>query len=171
MPIDGLANVAGIGEKTGALGSSDIDLWRKVLDVNLMGALHVTEAALPALRRARHASIVNVSSAIGLRPFAGTGAYAASKSAMVSLTRVWAMELAPTIRVNVVCPGAIDTPLLASSASRQDGVRPSFGGHNAAMQRIGQPEEVAHAILFLLGRQASYITGVTLPIDGGRTFH
>ncbi|SCK14149.1 NAD(P)-dependent dehydrogenase, short-chain alcohol dehydrogenase family [Variovorax sp. HW608] len=170
-PIDGLANVAGISEKTGALGASDSGLWRKVLDVNTMGALRVTEAALPALKRARDASIVNVSSAIGLRPYAGTGAYAASKSALVALTRVWAMELAPAIRVNAVCPGAIDTPLLNSSASRQDGVRPSFTGDNAALKRIGQPEEVANAILFLLGPQASYITGTALAVDGGRAFH
>ncbi|WP_326540600.1 SDR family NAD(P)-dependent oxidoreductase [Pseudorhodoferax sp.] len=169
--IDGVANVAGINARAGELGQTDFGLWRKVLEVNLLGALHTAEFALPALRASASASIVNVASGVGLRPFPGVGAYAASKGGLIALTRTWAMELGPGVRVNAVCPGPVDTPLLAGRAEREGGLVARIDPSSYALQRIAQAGEVAAAIAFLLGADASYITGATLAVDGGRTFH
>lgn len=160
--IDGLVNVAGV---TGGcpLESTDMAQWDRVFAVNLTGTLNVARAALPFLRQAEEASIVNVSSGVALNPFPGLGAYAASKRAVLSLTQTWAMELAPRIRVNVVCPGAVDTPMI-KNASR-------LNGDLYALKRIARPEEIATAIAFLLGTDASYVTGIILPVDGGRTYY
>lgn len=163
--IDGLANVAGLAA-AGRLEDTDMALWDRVFAVNVTGTLNVARAALPFLRKAEQASIVNVSSGQGLRPFAGTGAYAASKRAVLSLTQTWAQELAPLIRVNAVCPGSVDTPMLAGGDPR---TRPDVDLY--ALKRIAQPEEIATAIAFLLGSDASFVTGVILPVDGGRAYH
>lgn len=169
--IDGVANVAGINARTGELGRSDFHLWRKVVEVNLFGALHTAELALPALRQSPQASIVNVASGVGLRPFPGVGAYAASKSGLIALTRTWAMELGPAVRVNAVCPGPVDTPMLAGRAEREGGLVSRIDPTAYSLRRVAQAREVAAAIAFLLGSEASYITGATLAVDGGRTFH
>lgn len=170
--IDGLANVAGLGSSAGTLAQTDLAVWRQIVDVNLMGTLQVTGAILPHLQRADQASVVNVSSGAALRPFAGSGAYAAAKRGVLTLTQVWAMELGPGIRVNAICPGAIDTPMLRSrnEPPKSDG-RPPLTADLYALKRFGTADEVASAICFLLGTDASFITGITLPVDGGRTFH
>ena len=92
----------------------------------------------------------------------GRTAYAASKGGVINLTRSLAAELAPSIRVNSVCPGLVDTPMA-------DGVRTNTG--NYAMKRLADPIEIAQAILFLTSRESSYVTGVALAVDGGRSFH
>ena len=163
--FDGLANVAGISVRAGKLENTDFGLWRRTLEINLMGALHVAECALPALRQREGASIVNVASGVALRPFAGTSAYAASKSALITLSKVWAMELGPTIRVNVVCPGPIETPMLSIRGERK--LDPDL----YALRRLGQADEIARTVLFLLSDEASYITGSVITADGGRAYH
>jgi NAD(P)-dependent dehydrogenase (short-subunit alcohol dehydrogenase family) len=166
--IDGLVNAAGV---TGgrSLGDTDMAQWDRVFAVNLTGTLNVARAALPFLREAQDASIVNVSSGVALSPFPGLGAYAASKRAVLSLSQTWAMELAPGIRVNVVCPGAVDTPML-QNANRSKTTN-QLDGALYALKRIARPEEIATAIAFLLGSDASYVTGAILPVDGGRTYY
>ena len=170
--IDGLANVAGLSANAGTVAQTDLNAWRKIIDVNLMGTLLVTAAVLPHLQRANGASVVNVSSGAALRPFAGSGAYAAAKRGVLTLTQVWAMELGPDIRVNAVCPGAIDTPMLRTRnvQSNSDG-RSALTTDMYALKRFGTADEVASAICFLLGADASFITGATLPVDGGRTYY
>jgi 2,3-dihydro-2,3-dihydroxybenzoate dehydrogenase len=169
--LDGVANVAGVSVRAGSLGESDIERWRTTYEINMLGALHVAECALPFLRKSSRASIVNVSSGTALRPFPGLAAYAASKSALVTATKVWAMELGPHIRANVVCPGAVDTPLLRRRHEREGGGVQKLSPDLYALKRIGQPREIACAIAFLLSDEASFITGATLPVDGGRSFH
>jgi NAD(P)-dependent dehydrogenase (short-subunit alcohol dehydrogenase family) len=109
------------------------------------------------------ATIVNIASGQGLLPnVPNNAAYAASKGGVVNLTRALAAELAPTIRVNSVCPGMVDTPM--TSGLERDVSR-------YALKRIADPLEIAQAILFLTGTESSFITGAALAVDGGRTFH
>lgn len=160
--IDGLVNAAGI-MATGHVEETTAEIFRRVVEINLTGIYIVTRACLPYLRQSEAASVVHVASAQGLLPNApGHTAYAASKGGVVNLSRAMAAEFAPQIRVNCVCPGMVDTPMA-------DGHRGNVG--NYALRRIADPAEIARAILFLLSADSSYVTGATLAVDGGRSFH
>lgn len=159
--IDGVVNAAGVLLSAPVADISPAD-FRRVLDVNLVGAYSVIHFALPFLEEAETATVVNVSSGAGLRPGPNRSAYASSKGGLVNLTRTLAAELAPGVRVNTVCPGLIDTPMAV-----QAGGDPA----NYALQRLGEPWEIADAILYLTSPQSSYVTGAALAVDGGRTFH
>ena len=137
--------------------------WKLVLDVNLTGTYIVVRCCLPWLAKAPFATIVNIASGQGLLPNTpNMTAYAASKGGVVNLTRALAAELAPSIRVNAVCPGMVDTPMTA-------GLQRELNRY--AMKRIAEPLEIAQAILFLTGTESSFVTGAALAVDGGRTFH
>jgi len=160
--IDGIVNAAGIVIRGSVLEVGVAD-WRRVLDVNLTGTYIVMRCCLPWLATAPGATIVNIASGQGLLPNSPEmTAYAASKGGVVNLTRALAAELAPTIRVNSVCPGMVDTPMTADGA--QD-------ASPYALKRIAQPIEIAQAILFLTSADSSFVTGAALAVDGGRTFH
>ncbi len=169
--LDGIVNCAGapVGKRLADLELAD---WARALDVNLTAPYLICRAALPFLLRSEHASIVNISSGVALVPVKGGGdtAYSATKAGLLGMTRSLAAELAPHIRVNAVCPGATDTPLLRrSSAGRTGDWKQATSAY--ALGRLGTPEEIAAAVAFLLSDEASFITGVTLSVDGGRTFH
>ena len=160
--IDGVVNAAGI-----VISGSVLDLsvasWQRVLDVNLTGTYIVVRGSLPWLLKAPSATIVNIASGQGLLPnVPNNTAYAASKGGVVNLTRALAAELAPSIRVNSICPGMVDTPMTAGLRREVD---------RYAMKRIADPLEIAQAILFLTGTESSFVTGAALAVDGGRTFH
>lgn len=160
--IDGLVNAAGI-MATGSVDDMPVALWRKIIEVNLIGTYLVTKSCVPMLRRNETSTIVNIASAQGLLPNAADHtAYAASKGGVVNLSRALAAELSPQIRVNAVCPGMVDTPMAVGN-----------GGNaaNYAMKRVARPDEIASAILFLTSEESSYITGAALAVDGGRSFH
>jgi NAD(P)-dependent dehydrogenase (short-subunit alcohol dehydrogenase family) len=145
--------------------------WDRILGVNLTGTFYTIRAALPALRRA-HGAIVLVSSMTALVGQAHGAAYVATKGALVSMTKSLALELAPDgIRVNCVCPAGVDTPLMRSWAATlpdPDAVlRQQAAMH--LLNRMATAEEIATAILFLASPDASFITGVALPIEGGAT--
>ncbi len=161
--IDGVVNAAGIYVR-GAVEDVDAATYRRVVDVNLTGPYIVVRCCLKWLYEAPFATVVNIASGQGLLPNAPNGsAYAASKGGVVVLTRALAAELAPTIRVNSVCPGMVDTPMVA-------GVNvPDFSPY--AMKRIGTPTEIAEVILFLTGTESSIVTGTAIAADGGRTYH
>lgn len=160
--IDGLVTSAGVMSRGTARDTSPAD-WRRVIEINLMGAYIAIHNCLPFMEEATGATIVTLSSGQGLLPnVPNRTAYAASKSGVVGLTRSLAAELAPSIRVNCVAPGLVDTPMAAD-------VRSNSG--NYAMRRLAEPLEIANAILFLTGSESSYVTGATLAVDGGRTFH
>jgi len=109
---------------------------------------------------------------VGLQPTgAGGAAYAASKAGVIGLTRSMAAELAPAIRVNAVCPGAVETPMTAGFLRNAEGVVDPAIANRYAMKRPAQAAEIAAAIRFLLSGEASFVTGVALAVDGGRTFH
>lgn len=160
--IDGVVNAAGI-MTTGSILDTAAVQFRKVIEVNLAGTYIATRACLPWLMAQEGASVVNIASAAGILPNApNLTAYAASKGGVVNLTRAMAAELAPKVRVNSICPGMVDTPMA-------DGHRANVG--NYALRRIADPAEIGRAILFLISNDASYVTGATLAVDGGRSFH
>jgi NAD(P)-dependent dehydrogenase (short-subunit alcohol dehydrogenase family) len=160
--IDGVVNAAGIVIHGSVLDVGLAD-WKLVLDVNLTGTYIVVRCCLPWLVKAPFATIVNIASGQGLLPNnPGMTAYAASKGGVVNLTRALAAELAPSIRVNSVCPGMVDTPMTAGLERDLD---------RYALGRIAEPLEIAQSILFLTATESSFVTGAALAVDGGRTFH
>jgi NAD(P)-dependent dehydrogenase (short-subunit alcohol dehydrogenase family) len=166
--LDGLVNAAGILQVAPFCGTKLSD-WEKVIRVNLTGPWIVCQAALTNLRAASRATIVNIATGLALRPAANYSSYIASKSGLLALTKSLAIELAPTVRVNAVCPGAIETPMTAELY--RDEMRRSEASSNYALKRFGTATEVAQAVLFLTGRESGFITGVSLAVDGGRSFH
>jgi 2-keto-3-deoxy-L-fuconate dehydrogenase len=170
--LDVLFNNAGTILAKPLVETTDED-WELVLGVNLRGAFHTMRALVPLMRGRPGASIVNMSSGLGLVGEAHLGAYCASKGGLVLLTKSAALELGPDIRVNAICPGVIDTPMPRSALSS---LPPDVAGtilegwqqmHVAG--RLGRPEEVAAAAVFLASDEASFITGVALPVDSGVT--
>lgn len=137
--------------------------WREVIAINLIGPHMLVKAALPFLRAAPWATIVNLASGQGLQPAGPANhAYAASKGGLINLTRSLARELAPAIRVNSVCPGMVETPLTEGR---------SGDGSQYALGRNGTALEVAQAVLFMSSPESAFVTGTALAVDGGRTFH
>lgn len=165
--LDGVVNAAGVST-IAAFGETDEELWHTALDVNLTGPFRICRAALPYLQDAPAATVVTLSSAAALQPLANRSAYAASKSGVIAMSKVMAMELAPRIRVNVVCPGAIDTPMVRGSFTG-DALKAVTSRY--ALGRLGEAEEVAAAILFLTSQESSFMTGATMSVDGGRTYY
>lgn len=160
--IDGVVNAAGIAWHGSVLEISVAD-WRRIIDVNLTGAYIVVRCCLPRLKEASGGTIVNISSGQGLLPnVPNRTAYAASKGGLVNFNRALAAELAPDIRVNCICPGLVDTPMA-------EGLQGNFS--NYALGRLADPLEIANGILFLTSAESSYVTGSTLAMDGGRSFH
>ncbi|PTH86832.1 ketoreductase [Streptomyces sp. A244] len=166
--IDVLVNNAGIVD-TRSLRTYTRATAEPLLATNLLAPVLLTQAALPALEAGRGV-IVNVTTSVGQRGWPGNSLYAAGKAALEVLTRSWAVELAPLgIRVAAVAPGAIDTPIgeHAGHTSEQQAAIRAWQLAHTPLGRIGSPEEVAWAIARLASPQASFITGVILPVDGG----
>ena len=140
--------------------------WRRVIDINLTGTYVVCRAALPFLRQAGDGTIVNVASGAATRNGKGRSAYIASKAGVIAFTRGIASELAPDIRVNAILPGAVETPLLQGMMANQE-AREALESRYA-MKRVGQPIEIANAILFMTSKQSSFMTGSPMVVDGGQ---
>ena len=169
--LDILVNNAGVIYRDRTVDRLTEAEWDEMFDVNVKGAFLMTRAALPALRAAR-GTIVNVASYAGLVGFAGAAAYAASKAALVNLTRSLALDHAREgIRVNAVCPGSVETDMIhaAWEAFPDPAAARKTWEAKHPMGRIATADEVAAAILFLASDEAGFITGVALPVDGGIT--
>ena len=169
--IDILVNNAGI-VLPGTITETTSDEWQRLIDVNLRGAFNCSKHAVPEMLKGGGGAIVNNASINALMGNLRLAVYSATKGGIVALTRAMAIDYAPSIRVNCVCPGTIEgTRMLAASIAaaedREEARRYHLAKH--PMGRFGRPEDVAHAILFLASDEASFITGVALPVDGGRS--
>ena len=165
--IDILVNNAGIAIPTPIDGEHYERAWDKVLAVLLTAHTLTIRAALPYLRQSSHGRIVNIASteALGATKFGSP--YSAAKAGVTGLTRSLAVELGPEgITVNCICPGPIRTGM---TAGIPDESKEIYARRRVALKRYGEPEEVAHATLSLVLPASQYITGVTLPVDGGLT--
>ena len=162
-PVSRLVNNAGVA---GQALFQDItpELWHRYFSVNVDGAFHTIQAVLPHMLHQHAGCIVNISSIWGQRGASCEVTYSCTKAALIGLTRSLAMELAPThIRVNCVAPGVIRTDMLDALPPE---VLPQLA-QETPLGRLGTPEDIAHAVAFLAGEQASFITGQVLTCDGG----
>ena len=171
--LDGLVNSAGISFWR-SFADLTFEEWRRTLSTNLDGVFLVCKAALPALKAAGKATIVNIASGAGLQPRANFSHYCASKGGLVLFTKAIAMDLArDNIRVNAVCPGIVMTPLvernLALTGEREAAYQ-RYVSRNL-MQRFGSADEIADAVLWLSSSESAFVTGSALSVDGGSVFH
>jgi NAD(P)-dependent dehydrogenase (short-subunit alcohol dehydrogenase family) len=168
--LDVLVNSAGVGTG-GRIEDFDEAAWDEMLDVNLKGTFFCIRAALPALRASK-GNIVNLASDAGLIGEIGLTVYCASKGGVVNMTRAMALELAPDVRVNCVCPGYVDTDMV-----RRDGIDQADDPvaaeqaliNYAPLKRIARPGDIATAIVYLASHDARFVTGAAFQIDGGST--
>ncbi len=174
QPIDILVANAGVAESA-PFAKSDAALFKRMMDVNLMGVVHSVQAALPSMKERPYGRIVAVASTAGLKGYAYVSAYSAAKHAVIGLVRSLALELANThITVNAVCPGFTDTDLVAGSIdnimkktgrSREQAIT-ELSKHNP-QGRLISPKEVADTVLWLCGEGAGAITGQAIAVAGG----
>ncbi|MEU9823260.1 SDR family NAD(P)-dependent oxidoreductase [Pseudonocardia alni] len=167
--IDVLVNNAGVVGYTGIVDCPD-DEWDRIVAINQTGVFYGLRAVLPLMQRTGGGSVVNVSSVFGgMGGTRGYAAYGASKAAVLYLTRSAALSHgAEGIRVNAIAPGSLDTPMLREEAAHH-GVDVSAMGVRSAIPRIAAADEASSAVLWLVSDEASFVTGVILPIDGGLT--
>jgi 2-hydroxycyclohexanecarboxyl-CoA dehydrogenase len=170
--LHALVNVAGVRVYR-ALAEASAQDWQLILGVNVLGTAYCCKAALPALRKAGGATIVNVSSVYGVMGRKGMGQYDTTKAAVLGMTRALAVEEAPhAIRVNAVLPGSTITPYHVKRAAAQGQSEAELRKRTAnenLMGRWAEPREVGYAILFLSCAESSYITGTELLVDAGRS--
>lgn len=164
--LDVLVNCAG-ATVSSPLADLDESAWRRILDVNLLAPAELSRAALPALREAR-GSILNISTGASLHPVPGYAAYGSSKAALNYLSQVLAMEAAPEVRVNVICPGGVDTPIFETFLPKERiPAALQFFRERTPLGRIGRPADIAAAAVYLSSDAAEWVTGAVLTVDGG----
>jgi NAD(P)-dependent dehydrogenase (short-subunit alcohol dehydrogenase family) len=165
--LDILVNNAGAVARMGALVETTEEDWRKTLDVNFLAPMLLSREALPLLR-ARQGCILNISTGSSLNPVRNFGAYGAAKAGLNHASQVLALEAAPDVRVNVICPGGVDTEIFEKflGKNRAPELKDMYA-EITPMGRIGYPRDIADAALFLASDAARFITGAILTVDGG----
>lgn len=169
--IDILVNNAGVIKRKSVVDTNEED-WDLVMDVNLKGTYLFSRHVIPHMMRTAGGAIVNIGSGWGLHGGPNAAAYCASKGGVVNLTRAMAIDCGKdNIRVNCVCPGDTETPMLRGEAAQLGEDEKEFLGEAARrpLNRIGQPEDIAHAVLYLVSGLSSWVTGSVIVVDGGGT--
>jgi meso-butanediol dehydrogenase/(S,S)-butanediol dehydrogenase/diacetyl reductase len=164
--IDGLVNNAP-SIHTGKIIDLDLPAWKTNFKANLDAVFLTTKTVLPWMIEAKKGAIVNVASVVGLKGVAYMSAYGAAKAGVINFSRASAVEAAPHVRVNCVIPGAVLTPATERAIPAKEMMDQTI--KTIPLKRIAQPIELAHPIVFLLGSEASFITGASLVVDGGKT--
>jgi NAD(P)-dependent dehydrogenase (short-subunit alcohol dehydrogenase family) len=169
--LDILVNSAGIG-LVGSIEETEAADFERLMRVNVAGTYLVTRALIPRLLASK-GSIVNIGSVAGLVGVKRRFAYCATKGAVVAMTRQLAGDYAGRLRVNCVCPGTVDTPFVEAYLDKyhkheKDKVRAELN-QRQPIGRLGQPEEIAHLVLYLCSSEAAFVTGSIMTIDGGWT--
>jgi NAD(P)-dependent dehydrogenase (short-subunit alcohol dehydrogenase family) len=169
--VDVVFNNAGVGFSSSSrfkmdrLTDTPLQDWNQILAINLNGVYLLSKYVIPIMKKQNGGNIINNSSLNGIIGVPGADAYTASKGAVVALSRVMAVDYGKfNIRVNCICPGAIDTPMIAD-VLKNEAFSTAFTSN--PLRRVGKPEEVAQAALFLASDESSYITGLIMPVDGG----
>jgi NAD(P)-dependent dehydrogenase (short-subunit alcohol dehydrogenase family) len=166
--VDILVNNAATNPHFGAMLEAEDSLWAKTIDVNIMGNIWLTRAVVPAMRAQGGGRIINIASIVGTNPGQYQGIYSMTKAAIISLTKTLAMELGgDNILVNAIAPGLIRTKF-ASVLWENEQLRAQVEGRTA-LGRLGEPDDIAGAALFLASSASQYLTGAVLTIDGGLT--
>lgn len=167
--LDILVNSAGVFQPA-SIEDTDENLWKRIMDINVGGSYFCSRAAIETLRQNK-GCIVHLGSESGINGYGGSTAYCASKGAIVNLTRSMAMELAPQIRVNAVCPGVVETDMaregFAINGDQDKGMQQQRESY--PLKRVATAAEIAASILYLASDDARFITGESLVIDGGAT--
>ena len=168
--LDVLVNAAGIIVRADAINTSDAD-WQRIMGVNINGLFYMSRAAVAPMQRQRRGAIVNFGSIWGDVGATGVVAYCATKGAVHQITRAMALDhVQEGIRINAVCPGEVNTPMLQSA--RKTPATPEMLqrlAETVPMGRLAEPEEIAKVVVFLASDQASYMTGAMVPVDAGYT--
>jgi 3-oxoacyl-[acyl-carrier protein] reductase len=168
--LDILFNNAGIGMPFIPIEQIEESLWQKIMDINVKGIFLGCKYAIPAMKRQGGGVIINTASISGVRPRPGLSAYSASKGAVILLTKSLAIELAPfKIRVNCINPVVVDTPFLEKNIDMsllEEAKKTMLS--TIPLGRLCQPEDIAHAALYLASDESSMVTGLSLDVDGGR---
>lgn len=172
--IDGLYNNAGIEGKQAGMTEYDVDVFKKVIDINLMGVYYGMRYVIPVMQKQKYGRIVNVASVGGIRGVMNQTPYVASKHAVSGMTKNAALEYARDgINTNAIAPGAILTPMVAEAFRQVNPADPKAAETEYAqrnpVKRLGIPSEVAKVVAFLLSEDASYLNGQTIAIDGGES--
>lgn len=172
--IDGLYNNAGIEGRQASIVEYDMDVFKKVIDINLMGVYYGLRYVIPVMQKQKHGRIVNVASVGGIRGVINQMPYVASKHAVSGMTKNAAVEYGKDgILTNAIAPGAILTPMVAGAFKQVNPEDPKAAEAEYAQRnptrRLGQPEEVGQVVAFLLSRDNGYVSGQTLAIDGGES--
>jgi len=168
-PIDALVNNAG-WDRLAPFLETDEDLWDRIIDINLRGPIRMTKAVLPQMVERQGGRVVNISSDAGRVGSTGEAVYSACKAGIIGFGKTVAREMARhNITVNAICPGPTATPLLESMVGQGNEKLLDSLKRGIPMRRLGQPEDVAGAVAFMVSDDAGFITGQTLSVSGGLT--
>ena len=172
--VEGLGGLDGIVNAAGVLVMQPFEelqpeSWQKMLAVNLGGPYNIIRAGLQALRQAQQATIVNIASVSSYLPLPGSSGYSASKAGLVMFTKCLALELGPRIRCNTVCPGVVRTEMTRYLWENE--AHSQRAAERTALKRLGNPEEVAFAALYLTSSESAFTTGTEITVDGGFCWH